>query len=359
MSYAAITGWGKCLPPAVLANSDFETLMDTTDEWITGRTGIKERRIAAAETSDMAAVAGRRALAAAGITPDDVDLVILATCTPDRLVPGAAAMVQEKIGAGSAGAVDVNAACSGFIYALVMGTALVRAGSADRVLVIGAEKLSTWIDLRDRSTAVLFGDGAGAVVLEPSDVPAGLMASELGSDGALADILTVKGSGTEALVDGTPGDTRIEMEGREVFKRAVTTMGDAAARVLAAAGLDLADVDLLVPHQANARIIDATARRLGLGEERVFTNIGSYGNTSAASIPIALTEAVEQGRIAPGSDIVLVAFGGGLTWAAGLLRWGERIEPVGESSAMLPSSTESGMELIRRRQRAREASWDG
>ena len=149
------------------------------------------------------------------------------------------------------------------------------------------------------------------------------------------------------------------MEGREVFKRAVTTMGDAAARVLAAAGLDLADVDLLVPHQANARIIDATARRLGLGEERVFTNIGSYGNTSAASIPIALTEAVEQGRIAPGSDIVLVAFGGGLTWAAGLLRWGERIEPVGESSAMLPSSTESGMELIRRRQRAREASWDG
>ena len=178
-------------PPAVLANSDFETLMDTTDEWITGRTGIKERRIAAAETSDMAAVAGRRALAAAGITPDDVDLVILATCTPDRLVPGAAAMVQEKIGAGSAGAVDVNAACSGFIYALVMGTALVRAGSADRVLVIGAEKLSTWIDLRDRSTAVLFGDGAGAVVLEPSDVPAGLMASELGSDGALADILTV------------------------------------------------------------------------------------------------------------------------------------------------------------------------
>jgi 3-oxoacyl-[acyl-carrier-protein] synthase-3 len=307
----------------------------------------------------MAAVAGRHALAAAGITPDDVDLVILATCTPDRLVPGAAAVVQDKIGAGSAGAVDVNAACSGFIYALVMGTGLVRAGSAERVLVIGAEKLSTWIDLRDRSTAVLFGDGAGAVVLEPSDVFTGLTSFELGSDGALADILTVKGSGTEALIDGTPGDTRIEMEGREVFKRAVTTMGDAAVRVLADAGLDLADVDLLIPHQANARIIDATARRLDLGEERVFTNIGSYGNTSAASIPIALTEAVEQGRIAPGDDIVLVAFGGGLTWAAGVVRWGERTGPVGASSAVLPPTDLSGIELIRRRQATRGTAWDG
>jgi 3-oxoacyl-[acyl-carrier-protein] synthase-3 len=353
MRYAAITGWGKCLPPAVLSNADFEQLIDTTNEWIVARTGIKERRITEAETSDMAAVAGRRALAAAGRGADAVDLIVLATCSPDRLVPGAAAMVQHKIGATNAGALDVNAACSGFIYALAMGTAQIRAGSATTVLVIGAEKLSTWIDLHERSTAVLFGDGAGAVVLEASDEPEGLLQSELGSDGSLAEILTVKGSGTELMADGIPGDTKIEMEGREVFKRAVLTLGEASARVTAAAGLALEDVDLLVPHQANARIIDATAKRLGIGDERVFTNIGSYGNTSAASIPIALCEAVESGRVRPGADIVLAAFGGGLTWAAGVVKWGDRIDPIGVSDAALPPATLGAVEMLEQRHRTR------
>jgi len=345
MRSAIITGWGKCVPPAVLSNADLETIADTTDEWITSRTGIKERRISHVETSDLSAVAARRALAAAGLEPGDVDLLIVATCSPDRMIPSAATMVQAKIGATAAAAMDLNAACSGFLFALSIADQMIRAGGVRRALIIGAEKLSFWLDFSNRATCVLFGDGAGAVVLEASDEPAGLLAFELGSDGTAGDLLCVPASGTE----GSPMRTilpTILMEGPEVFRRAVTAMGDSSARVMARAGLEVGDVDLLIPHQANVRIIDATARRLSLDPAKVFVNIASYGNTSAATIPIAITEALEEGRITPGSNIVFTAFGGGFTWAAAMYRWGSRVTPLGTSDAELPPSTATALELL-------------
>ena len=345
MRSAVITGWGKCVPPAILSNADLETVADTTDEWITTRTGIKERRISHVEVSDLAAVAAQRALAAAGLVATDIDLIIVATCSADRAVPNAATMVQAKIGATSAAAMDLNAACSGFLFALSTADQMIRAGGVRRVLVIGAEKLSFFLDFTNRATCVLFGDGAGAVVLEASDEDAGLVAFELGSDGTAGDLLCIPASGTEGHPMRTVLPT-ILMEGPEVFRRAVTAMGDASARVVARAGLHLDDVDLLIPHQANIRIIDATARRLSLDPARVFVDIASYGNTSAATIPIALTEALEEGRIRPGSVIVFAAFGGGFTWAAAVFRWGSRTSPLGTSTADLPPSTATALELL-------------
>ncbi len=337
MRNATITGWGKALPPLVLTNTDLEKIVDTSDEWITTRTGIKERRISHVEATDLATVAGRHALAAAGLEPDALDLVVNATCTPESLIPASASYVQAKLGATNAGAMDLNANCSGFIYALVTASAMVSAGVVDRVLIIGVEKLSYVMDLTDRSTCVLFGDGAGAVVVEPTDEPVGLAASELGVDGTVADILCVPEFGTV----GSPGvrDPRragIKMEGPEVFRRAVTKMGEASLHVIAEAGWRPEEVDLLIPHQANQRIIDATARRLKLDPARVFVNIHAYGNTSAATIPVALTEALEQGRVKPRAKIVFAAFGGGLTWAAAALTWGDRVTPIATSDAQVP-----------------------
>jgi 3-oxoacyl-[acyl-carrier-protein] synthase-3 len=340
-----ITGWGRCLPPGVLSNTDLETLTDTSDEWIVTRTGIRQRRISHVEVSDMAAVAGLQALAAAGVAPDQVDLVILATCTPDRLVPSAAALAQQKIGAVGSGAMDLNAACSGFLYGLAVADQMVRTGAMRRVLLIGAEKLHYFLDFTDRATSVLFGDGAGAVLVEACEEEGGLLAFELGADGTAAEILCIPGSGTE----GSPGAShrpRVQMEGPAVFRRAVEAMGDASLRVLEKAGLGLGDVDLLIPHQANLRIIEATARRLGLDPARVVVNLDAYGNTSAASIPIALAEALEQGRVGPGALLVLTAFGGGLTWAAAVYRWGSRTTPLGMTSATLAPSAASGLELM-------------
>jgi 3-oxoacyl-[acyl-carrier-protein] synthase-3 len=341
-----ITGWGRCLPPAVLSNADLETLTDTSDEWIVTRTGIRERRISHGEVSDMAAVAGRQALAAAGVAPDQVDLVIVATCTPDRLVPSAAALAQQKIGAVGSGAMDLNAACSGFLYGLAVADQMVRSGVMRRVLLIGAEKLHYFLDFTERTTSVLFGDGAGAVLVEAAEEEGGgLLAFELGADGTAAEILCIPGSGTE----GSPGAShrpRVQMEGPTVFRRAVEAMGDASLRVLEKAGLGLGDVDLLIPHQANLRIIEATARRLGLDPARVVVNLDAYGNTSAASIPIALAEALEQGRVRPGALLVLTAFGGGLTWAAAAYRWGSRVTPLGTSPAALPTTAATALDLM-------------
>jgi len=345
MRNAIITGWGKCVPPAVLSNADLETLADTNDEWITTRTGIKERRISHVEVSELSAVAAQHALAAAGLAATDLDLILLATCTADRAVPSAATMVQAKIGATKAAAMDVNAACSGFLFALSMADQMIRAGGARRVLVIGAEKLSFFLDFTNRSTCVLFGDGAGAVILEASDEPGGLLAFELGSDGTAGDLLCITGSGTE----GNPMRTTLPgilMEGPDVFRRAVTAMGQASSRVVEQAGLSVEDVDLLIPHQANVRIIDATARKLKLAPEQVFVNIASYGNTSAATIPIALTEAIEEGRVTPGANLVFAAFGAGLTWAAAVVRWGRRVEPLGSSDAHLPPVDKTAVELL-------------
>lgn len=343
-----ITGWGKCMPPNVLSNHDLEQVMDTSDEWISSRTGIKERRISHVEVSDMAAVAGMRALAAAGKTPEDVDLLLVATCTPDSLIPSTASVVQKKIGALNCAAMDLNAACSGFLYGLVVGTNMIRAGTNQTVLLIGAEKLHYILDFTDRTTSVLFGDGAGAVVLEPADGETGVLGTDLGLDGSVYHIL-------QTPVDGTHGDRKypdpresgLYMEGQEVFRRAVTKMGESSLLSMERAGIELDDVALMIPHQANVRIIDATARRLGVPDSKVFVNIHSYGNTSAATIPVALTEALEQGRINPGDNIVFCAFGGGLSWASAVVRWGERVEPLGESDADLPPPDRDTMELLK------------
>lgn len=345
MRRATITGWGRCTPPAVLSNSDLAMVMDTSDEWISTRTGIKERRITHTETSDMAVVAGRHALAAAGLEPEQIDLLIVATCTPDRIIPSAASYVQPMLGLANAACLDINAACSGFVYGMSLANGMIAAGSFAKILLIGAEKLSMLLDTDERSTAVLFGDGAGAVVIEPAEGDDGVLSLTLGSDGGLADKLTVSGFGTERLGDGDD-HFKLIMDGREVFRHAVTHMAEAVARVVADAGLDLDDIDLLIPHQANTRIIDATARRLKMPYEKVFLNIASYGNTSAASIPIALSEAIELGRIRPGANLAMVAFGGGLTWGALCLRFGERVTPLAMSTASLPPTDKTGLELL-------------
>lgn len=347
MPNSTITGWGKCMPPAVLSNHDLEQIVDTSDEWITTRTGIKERRISHVEVSDMSAVAAHHALAAAGKTAADLDLIIVGTCSGDSLIPSTASLVQAKLEAWQAGAFDLNAACSGFIYSLVVGSNMISAGTHRTVLVIGAEKLHYHLDFSNRATAVLFGDGAGAVVLEATDENIGLLASELGMDGSAAGILCIPEDGTDGDRDlPDPARSSFHMDGPEVFRRAVTTMGDASIRVLEKAGIGLDEVGLLIPHQANVRIIDATARRLKLDPAKVMINIESYGNTSAATIPVALAEALEAGRIEPGAVVVFAAFGAGLSWGAAVLRWGERIEPISTSQAALPLSERSTMELL-------------
>ena len=347
MRDAIITGWGKCLPPAVLSNSDLETVTDTSDEWITTRTGIKERRISHVEMSDLSAVASQHALASAGVAAEDLDLILVATCSSDRMIPSAATMVQGKIGAINAAGMDLNAACSGFIFALSTADQMIKTGAMDTVLVVGAEKLSNWLDFTNRSTSVLFGDGAGAVIVQATDTDSevGLLAFELGSDGTAGDLLCVPSSGTEGPAD-RPELPKIMMEGKEVFRRAVTSMSDASTRVLAAAGIDIDDVDLVVTHQANVRILDATARRLNIPPEKMFVNIAAYGNTSAATIPIALAEAIEEGKIEPGGIVLFAAFGGGFTWAAAVYRWGPRVESLGTSQAQLPPNHKTALELL-------------
>ncbi len=347
MQNVEITGWGKCMPPNILSNHDLEQLVDTSDDWITTRTGIKERRISHVEASELAAVAGLRALAAAGKTVEDVDLLLVATCSGDSIIPSTASVVQKRLEAWNAAAIDLNAACSGFVYGLVIGANMIRGGTHRTVLLIGTEKLHHLLDFTDRSTCILFGDGAGAVVLEGSDGEVGVLASDLGMDGAAGHVL-------EVPIDGTMGDRvhpdpamcGISMEGQEIFRRAVTKMGESSLISLDRAGLGLEDVDLLIPHQANSRIIDATARRLGLDGAKVYVNIQSYGNTSAATIPVALTEALEDGRISPGDIILFTAFGGGLTWASLVYKWGSRVTPLGVSDAELPPPDRDTLELL-------------
>jgi len=350
MRRAAIIGWGDYTPPAVLTNDDLASVIDTNDEWITSRSGIKERRISHVSNAAMATAAARRALAAAGLAPDGIDAIIVATCTADRAVPSVAAYVQRALGSNAAATMDLNAACSGFVYGLSVANGLIAAGSIDRALIIGSERLSSFIDLTDRSTAVLFGDGAGAVVVEATEGQEGVLAANLHSDGELTEILTIRGGGTERLFDETI-PAKVDMEGREVFRHAVTKMGEAAAATIAAAGLELEDVDVLIPHQANIRIIDATAKRLRVNPERVYANIHAYGNTSAASIPIALSEALDQGVVTPGSNVVFVAFGGGLTWGAAVVRWGERVTRIATVDSGVPGTEATGLELLAARAR--------
>lgn len=322
MRYALIAGWGMYVPSRVMSNERFvEMGLDTSHEWIATRTGIETRRLAGPDetTSDMAVRAGQQALLTAGARPGEVDLVIVATCTPDYVMPSTASLVQERLRLANAGAIDLNAACSGFVYALVMGAGQIEAKRARQVLVIGADELSVHLNWKDRSTCVLFGDGAGAVLLRASREP-GILGSVVGSDGSGANLLTIPG--VAARLNGSGGDQYLRMNGPQVFRAATQTMARAAERVMAASGLSPTEVDLFIPHQANMRIIESTARRLGIPREKVFSNVRQYGNTSAASIPIALCEAIAAGRVKEGTNIVLASFGAGLTWAAVGLRWG-------------------------------------
>jgi 3-oxoacyl-[acyl-carrier-protein] synthase-3 len=314
------------VPERVLTNADLEKMVETSDEWIVARTGIRERRIVGPNdsTTSLGAAAARQALVRAGITAEDLDLIIVATCTPDQFLVSEACLIQAEIG-GTAGALDVGAACSGFVYALSQGSVHIQAGQAENVLVIGVDTLTRFIDWSDRSTSILFGDGAGAVVLQATDEPRGLLSTVLGADGQGHKHLYIPGWG--ALVPESADlfpeyRPYLHMNGREVFRFAVKAMGDSAAEAVRKAGLDFGDIDMLIPHQANVRIIDAAADRLDLPREKVWVNIDRYGNTSAASIPIALFEAEASGALHEGDNLVFVAFGGGLAWAAGVVRWG-------------------------------------
>jgi 3-oxoacyl-[acyl-carrier-protein] synthase-3 len=325
MPYAALTGWGMCVPERILSNADLERLVDTSDEWIVTRTGIRERRIAGpGETSaSLGSIAAQRALERAGVRAADVDLLVVATSTPDQLMPSAACLIQTRIGAVRAGPLDVNAACAGFGYALAVGAQFVRSGAARTALVVGADTLSRFINYQDRNTCILFGDGAGAVVLQASEQPRGVLSVDLGAMIGTADLLEIPGGGGARPPTHETVDHNLHymtMQGPEVFKHAVRAMGESSAKVIAEAGLTPDDVALFIPHQANLRIIKAAAKYLEMPMERVFVNIERYGNTSAATIPICICEADQAGRLRSGDVIVMSAFGGGLAWASALIR---------------------------------------
>lgn len=323
--YAHITGWGAHVPARAVTNEDLSQVLPTSDAWIRERTGIQERRIAeeGEYTSTMGIQAGRAALKVANLDPSALDLVICATSTPDFLMPNTASLIQDGLGAARAAAFDLNTACSGFVYAVSVAAGLIKGGLYDRVLVIGAESMSRVMNWSDRSTCVLFGDGAGAVVLEASDRPGGVLASKLGSDGSGGDLLKV-GLGTRLpITEGAVarGETAMTMNGQQVFRFATRIMNEATREVTEQAGLQLSDIDLIVPHQANTRILAVAAKQLGIPEGRIFANLQRYGNTSAASIPLALVDALNQGRVRAGDHLVFVGFGGGLTWGACLVEW--------------------------------------
>jgi 3-oxoacyl-[acyl-carrier-protein] synthase-3 len=333
-----ITGTGMYVPDRVLTNHDLEQMVETSDEWIVERTGIRERRIAAPDqaSSDLALIACRRALEMANVDAADVDQIVLATTTPDRILPSCACTLQQKLGATKAAAYDMFAACTGFIYGLGLARGLVGAGIADRVLVVGVETLSRIVDYTDRNTCVLFGDGAGAALLQACDTGVGVHAVDMHSDGELGEVLEVP-----AGISKNPASDRtvaahehyIRMQGKKLFPFAVRSMEDSTRRCALQAGWSPADVDLFIPHQANMRIIEGVRERLGLPEDRVYVNIDRYGNTSSASIPIALDECVRSGRLKPGDKLAMAAFGGGATWGASAMTWTIPVQRPATSSA--------------------------
>ena len=322
----SITAVGSYVPERIMTNADLEKIVDTTDEWITTRTGIKQRRLAAESeyTSDMAAKAAQRAMDKAGVTADQIDLIVVATITPDMLFPSTAALVQNKIGARNAAAFDIEAACSGFLYALEIGQQFIMSRTYETVLIIGAERLSSIVNWKDRNTCVLFGDGAGAAVLQHRPEAHGLLTACMGADGDKAMLLCMPGGGSRipATTDSVEaGLHHLQMDGKETFKNAVNAMLGAAQEAMRRCEIDISQIKLVIPHQANRRIIDAVSERLGVKPDQVFVNLDKYGNTSAASVAIALDEAVDQGRLQRGDLALLVVFGAGLTWAAAVIEW--------------------------------------
>ena len=321
MSFARISGTGSYLPPTILTNEELARRVDTSDEWIRERTGIRQRHIAQGEgTCDLAEHAARAALEAAGIEPTDIDLIVVGTTTPDRVYPATACQLQARLGALGCPAFDIQAVCTGFVYALGVAEKFVRTDSSKRALVVGADTHSKLLDWTDRTTCVLFGDGAGAVVLEAADEP-GIISTHLHADGSCEHLLYVDGSVADGYDNPNQGAAHVRMQGSEVFKRAVRTLGQIVNETLVANGLSKSDIDWLVPHQANQRIIDATARKLDLPPERVVQTIEEHGNTSAASVPLALDTAVRDGRIKRGDMLLLEAFGGGFTWGSALVKY--------------------------------------
>ncbi|NNE06463.1 MAG: ketoacyl-ACP synthase III [Xanthomonadales bacterium] len=323
MKYSKIIGTGSYLPERVLTNADLEKMVDTTDQWIRERTGIRQRHIAAPgeTTGDMAFVAAQRAMEAAGVDPSEIDFLALGTTTPDLVFPSTATLLQKRLGLPECGAMDINAACTGFIYALSVADKFVRVGDAKKALVIGAETLTRMVDWNDRGTCVLFGDGAGAVVIEASDEP-GILSTHIHANGEYAGLLgTDVGISKGFTENAERAGITIQMKGNEVFKVAVRTLGRIVDETLEANQMDKSDLDWLIPHQANLRIISATARKLKMSDERVIITVDRHGNTSAASVPLALDEAVRDGRIKRGEIMLLEAFGGGFTWGSALIRY--------------------------------------
>ncbi len=346
-SFADITGWGKCMPPAIMTNDDLASVMETSDEWIRSRSGISERRVSHVPGSELAAVASLRALAAADTSVEEVDLLIVATTSGDNIVPSTAAYVQRQLGAKNAAVFDLNAGCSGFVYGLQVATAMIRSAAYKKVVVVGSERLTWLLNFSLRDTAVLFGDGAGAVVLEPSERECGLLACHLGCEGDALHALEVPNTGTSGnrfIKDYGVFD--VNFDGREIFRRAVKGMAMEVRKVLGDLGLGNEDISLIIPHQANQRIIESLAHHLSVPLSQVVQNIQNYGNTSAATIPVALVEALDEGRIQPGDRILLAAFGAGLTRGAGMIRWGERVTPLGQSDAELPPCEQTALEIL-------------
>ncbi|MCU0635612.1 MAG: ketoacyl-ACP synthase III [Gemmatimonadaceae bacterium] len=355
MPYAAITGWGKCMPPAVLTNDDLATFLETSDEWVASRTGIRERRIAHTGAIELSTVAAARALACAGITADQVDLIIYGGVSNDELVPNSASGVQQALGAHRAASMDLNTACTSFCYGLAAATGMIRSGMIRTAVVIGTELISRYMDWSDRNVAVLFGDGSAAVVLQASDTEEGLLGAALGCDIEGRAALRVRGFGCSYANRGVHfGDTIWDFDGQAIFKRAVHAMAQASHRVLQETGRTAADVDLVVPHQANLRIIEAVAKYAGVPMEKVMVTVHTYGNMSAATVPVALVEALEQGRVTPGATLLMPAFGGGLTYCSVLVKWGARVTPIAESSATLAPCHETGLEIVQRVRRVQD-----
>ena len=347
MTYAAITGWGACMPPAVLSNADLSTFLDTDDEWITSRTGMRERRISHVTAVELSTIASARALACAELAASDLDLIIYGGVSNEELVPNSASAVQISLGATRAASIDLNTACTSFCYGLTSATAMIRTGVVRNAVVIGVELISRYLDWSNRNVAVLFGDGAAAVVLQSTDREEGLLGSVLGCDAEARQSLRVRGFGCGYSGLGiTYGDTIWDFDGQVIFKHAVQHMAESSSRVLRERGMTPGQVDLVVPHQANLRIIESVAKFVGIPMEKVIVTVEKYGNMSAATVPVALVEALNQGRVKPGSHILIPAFGGGLTYCALLVRWGERVTPLGESEHELPPCTHTALEMV-------------
>ena len=349
MKYAAITGWGACMPPAILTNEDLSTFLETSDEWIVSRTGMKERRVSHVTAIELSTVAASRALACAGLDAGDVDLIIYGGVSNEELCPNSSSGVQLALGATRAASIDLNTACTSFCYGLATATAMIRTGMIRNAVVIGVELISRYMDWSNRNVAVLFGDGAAAVVLQASDNEEGMLGSVLGCDAEARQTLRVRGFGCGYSGMGiTYGDTLWDFDGQSIFKRAVKAMADASVRVLAENGVSAGEVSLVIPHQANLRIIESVAKYAGIPMEKVIVTVQKYGNMSAATVPVALVEALETGRVTPNSWILMPAFGGGLTYCSLLVKWGSRVTPLGKSEAALPPVTETALEMVNR-----------